>query len=381
MIKIIWKAVLLCIIGVGVLVPTLSAAKTNVMYKDQVAVIMYHHIDDYAQSSGTITTKLFNDQLVYLRNKGYQFITLNQFKEFMAGSSVPHNAVLVTFDDGYESFYINAYPILKAMRIPAVNFVITGDLENPLASYIPSLSKDEIVEMTNDTNFIDTQCHTNAFHNKFPDGSAMLVGRMLVNGSPETPDQYKQRVVKDTQACVSKLSELYDEPIDSYAYPYGIYDKTALTYIMQGGMKYAFTILPEMATRRLDPMQIPRINAGNSAITPEGLHNSIMRRVVATDHPYQEVELGVVMPQLGGKASMDKEGNISIQYQNKVWTGKANSQKLVSAGNTLTLIKPLTIKNNKFMIGFDDLQNTLGVPLVYNPNVQSFSVQQTPVVK
>ncbi len=43
----------------------------------------------------------------------------------MEGATVPSNAVLVTFDDGYQSFYTAAYPILKSLRIPAVNFVIT----------------------------------------------------------------------------------------------------------------------------------------------------------------------------------------------------------------------------------------------------------------
>ncbi|WP_248930549.1 polysaccharide deacetylase family protein [Paenibacillus hamazuiensis] len=379
--KLIIKAVLLVVIGLSILVPSLNAAKSNVLYKDQVAVIMYHHVDDYAQSSGTITTKLFKDQLTYLRNKGYQFITLKQFKMFMEGSSVPNNAVLVTFDDGYESFYLNAYPILKSMRIPAVNFVITGDLENPLASYIPSLSRDEIIEMTHDTNFIDAQCHTNSFHNRLPDGSATLVGRMIVNGQPETPEQYKQRVISDTQMCLSKLSELYSEPVDSYAYPYGIYDKLSLDYVKQGGVKFGFTIVPEMATRRLDPMQVPRINAGNSAITPEGLHNSILRRVVAVNHPYNDADAAAVMSQLGGKATTDKGGGVTLQFRGKTWTGKIGSNQMTSGSETTTLQKPLLLKSNKAMIGLDDLQKLLGVNLVYNPNVQSYSVQQSPVVK
>ncbi len=30
---------------------------------------MYHHVDDMARSSGTVTTKLFRDQLAYLKEK------------------------------------------------------------------------------------------------------------------------------------------------------------------------------------------------------------------------------------------------------------------------------------------------------------------------
>ncbi|MDF2961003.1 MAG: polysaccharide deacetylase [Paenibacillus sp.] len=381
--RLIFKAVALTLIGLSIIIPSLNAAKTTTIYKDQVAVIMYHHVDDEAKSSGTVTTRLFKDQLTHLKNKGYQFITLKQFKQFMQGSSVPNNAVLVTFDDGYQSFYTNAYPILKSMRIPAVNFVITADMENPLASYIPSMSRDHIIEMTQDTDFIDLQCHTNNMHGKLPDDKAILVGRVITNGVKETEDEYKQRIVSDTQACVTKLSGLYAGPIDSYAYPFGIYDRQSSQYIEEGGMRFAFTIVPEMATRDLDPLQIPRINAGNSAISPEGLEHSIKRRVVATKHPYEEIELIDAVSQLGGKASLDKSGQVQIQYLNTRWTGAVNSQKLTSltGSQAIHLQKPLYLKNNKVYIGLKDLENAVGVQIVYNPNVQGFSVRQTPAVK
>ncbi|CAG7650710.1 hypothetical protein PAESOLCIP111_06157 [Paenibacillus solanacearum] len=373
------KAIALTLIGLCFTVPSLLAAKGTVMYKDQVAIIMYHHIDDDAQSPGTIRTKLFQDQLVYLKSKGYQFITLKQFKSYMAGGSVPNNAVLVTFDDGYESFYINAYPILKRMRIPAVNFVITGDLENPLASYIPSLSKDEIIEMTSDTNFIDAQCHTNNMHYTLADGNPPLIGRMTVSGRKETDEEYKQRIVGDTKACASALSELYSEPIDAYAYPYGIYDKQSMGYVVQGGMKYGFTVVPEMVTRDIDPMQLPRINAGNIAISPEGLHNSILRRIVAP--PASEVPLVETMSQIGGKATVSGE-KVQLQYKQLLWSGTENGAALTAAdGTALTLRKPLALKSNKMYITLKDLEQAFGVQIVYNPTVQSFTVRQSPAAK
>ncbi|TVY07441.1 polysaccharide deacetylase family protein [Paenibacillus cremeus] len=379
--NLILKALALTLIGLSTLLPSLNAAKGNLLYKDQVAVIMYHHIDDDAKSAGTITTQLFHDQLTLLKSKGYQFITLKQFKAYMAGASVPNNAVLVTFDDGYESFYVNAYPILKSMRIPAVNFVITGDLENPLASYVPSMSRDEIIEMTSDTNFIDAQCHTNNFHYTLPDGSPALLGRFVTNGHKETDEEYKNRVVSDTETCVSKLNELYSEPVDSYAYPYGFFDKTAVSYVMQGGIKYAFTVVPEMATRQVDLMQIPRINAGNIAVSPEVLHNSILRRIVAPVAPGTELKLGETMSQLGGQAQLAHD-KVSIQYQKISWTGTVNSTQLTSPdGRTLTLEKPITLKSSQLYIQLKDLEKVIGSQIVYNPTVQSYSVRQTPAAK
>ena len=45
------------------------------------------------------------------------------------GQPIPRNAFVLTFDDGYECVYTNAWPILKELQIPATIFVITGLLD------------------------------------------------------------------------------------------------------------------------------------------------------------------------------------------------------------------------------------------------------------
>jgi poly-beta-1,6-N-acetyl-D-glucosamine N-deacetylase len=281
MVKIIGTTMVLCIVGISLLLSPLNATRdSQFFYENQVAVLMYHHVHDTDTSSSTVTTKLFRDQLQYLHDKGYHFITLTEFRKFMQGSTVPSNAVLVTFDDGYQSFYTNAFPILRDLKVPAVNFIITGDLAKPLETYIPSMSMEQIVDMTHSANNIDAQCHTDSMHSKLPSGKAALVGRVEKDGSLENEEQYKQRILQDTTACRQKLASLYDQPVDSYAYPFGITNKLAASLIAEAGIRYAFTIIPEMATRDSDPLQIPRINAGSPNITPVMLEHTIKRRIV-----------------------------------------------------------------------------------------------------
>lgn len=106
MYKMIGTMLLLAIIGISLIFsPLLAKRSEGIYYQDQVAVLMYHHIHDKDQSSSTITTKLFQDQMQMLTDKGYHFISLPEFRNFMQGSTVPDNAVLITFDDGYQSFY------------------------------------------------------------------------------------------------------------------------------------------------------------------------------------------------------------------------------------------------------------------------------------
>jgi peptidoglycan/xylan/chitin deacetylase (PgdA/CDA1 family) len=279
MIQNLIKSLLLCVIGLTLILSAYGFYKPEMVYKDQLAVLMYHHVYDQDTSSSTITTKLFREQLTYLKSKGYHFISLQQMKNFLNGAPIPVNAALVTFDDGYESFYINAYPILKELAIPAVNFIITQTLEHPKQDIPKKMSREEIKTMLADSPLIEVQCHTDSLHNKVTNGKALLIGHISLDGKQETDAQYKQKVVSDTQACINKLKPLNLTAVDSLAYPYGIYNQAAADYVHAAGIQYAFTILTKMTTRQSNPLEIPRINAGSPNITPQGLEKTIQRSI------------------------------------------------------------------------------------------------------
>ncbi|MUG70764.1 polysaccharide deacetylase family protein [Paenibacillus validus] len=256
-------------------------------YRDQVAVLMYHHVHDTDQSSSTVSSALFRDQLSYLKKQGYTFISLSEFIRFYEGAPVPEKAVLVTFDDGYRSFYDYAFPILKELDIPAVNFIVTQDLAAPDAPSIPALSRENIRELLGyRAGMFDVQCHSNALHYKAGREGA-LTGRLETGGGPENEAQYIERVSQDSQACAQRLQELYGSPdaAKAYAYPFGIFSDTAKSLIRDAGFRYAFTIVSEMATRSSNPMEIPRINAGNPSIKPEHLDKQIQLRVERVHKP------------------------------------------------------------------------------------------------
>jgi peptidoglycan/xylan/chitin deacetylase (PgdA/CDA1 family) len=279
MIQNLIKSLFICLIGLTLLLSAYGFYKPEFVYKDQLAVLMYHHVYDQDTSSSTITTKLFREQLTYLKTKGYHFISLRQMKDFLNGAPIPQNAALVTFDDGYESFYKNAYPILKELSIPAVNFIITQSLEHPKQDIPKKMSREDIKAMLADSSLIEVQCHTDSLHNKVTNGKALLIGHISTNGKQETEAQYKQKVVSDTQACINKLKPLNLTTVDALAYPYGIYNQAAAEYVHAAGIQYAFTILTKMTTRESNPLEIPRINAGSPNISPQSLDKTIQRSI------------------------------------------------------------------------------------------------------
>ncbi|SDR64027.1 Polysaccharide deacetylase [Rhizobiales bacterium GAS113] len=60
--------------------------------------------------------------LTVLRSRGYEFISFEAFMERRRDSGV----ALLTFDEAYRSVSRVAFPVLKAVGIPAVVFVVTG---------------------------------------------------------------------------------------------------------------------------------------------------------------------------------------------------------------------------------------------------------------
>ncbi|MBU3189586.1 polysaccharide deacetylase family protein [Clostridium bowmanii] len=123
----------------------------------KVPVLMYHKIA--AVSSKTdgliIGQSVFYSQMNYLKANGYTTITMDQFYANISKRTVlPKKPVLITFDDGYESNYTLAYPVLKANNQKATVFMIGKNIDKDRKS----LTSKQIKEM--DANGFRVENHT-----------------------------------------------------------------------------------------------------------------------------------------------------------------------------------------------------------------------------
>lgn len=92
--------------------------------KDKLTVVMYHYVRDlknsrYPSIKG-LQSELFKEQVRYLK-KNYNIISVEQvIASIKDGSfeSLPHNSVLLTFDDGYSDHFNTVFPILKNEGVP-----------------------------------------------------------------------------------------------------------------------------------------------------------------------------------------------------------------------------------------------------------------------
>ncbi|MDB4970136.1 MAG: Polysaccharide deacetylase [Myxococcales bacterium] len=102
----------------------------------RVHVLGYHRVVDVIDYDGPvnpslcITTDAFRAQMEQLRER-FVVLPMSYVVRAVAGDiQIPHDAVAVTFDDGYRDVLQRADPILRALDIPATVFVPTGFVDN-----------------------------------------------------------------------------------------------------------------------------------------------------------------------------------------------------------------------------------------------------------
>ena len=72
----------------------------------------------------------FRAQMLHLKQHFLPLRLSDVVAALNAGDSLPSDAVVVTFDDGYDDNYRIAYPILRELGIPATFFVSTGHIDS-----------------------------------------------------------------------------------------------------------------------------------------------------------------------------------------------------------------------------------------------------------
>jgi poly-beta-1,6-N-acetyl-D-glucosamine N-deacetylase len=88
---------------------------------------MYHRFEENKYPSTNIRNEVFRNHLDEINNLGIEFITFKKFKKIIK-SEINKNYLLLTIDDAFESFYLNAWPILKERKIPVILFVSTREI-------------------------------------------------------------------------------------------------------------------------------------------------------------------------------------------------------------------------------------------------------------
>lgn len=228
----------------------LTFAEMNALYGPcvRLPVLMYHHIQskDLAiankQTSLTVDTDFFKNQMQYLKDRGYNTATMSDLVNFFdSGTSIAPKSVLLTFDDGYADFYSGAFPVLSSMGFHATMFTPTGLIQNP-----DYLTWDQISGMNGLILFAN---HTWSHKN-------VQVSNATMQSEIKTADIQ----LSDHGLNVPKV----------FAYPYGLETSAAESFLSSLEYKLAFTTVPGGTLCKKQRFSLPRIRIGNSPLSNYG---------------------------------------------------------------------------------------------------------------
>ncbi|WP_134683485.1 polysaccharide deacetylase family protein [Brevibacillus migulae] len=241
-------------------------------YRDQVVVLTYHHVDATSKQPFAITPDQFAEHMAFLYKNDLHPITMTEFLRFVDTGVMPtENAVLLTFDDGYESYYKHAYPIMKEYQFPSVNFVITGRLrdtvERKRENMTPPLTFPEIEEMMA-TGLVEVASHTYSMHEQAvtsewgqPGPETAPVYLEDVNRLEEE-QEYKNRLYVDFMMARVALSDFVHKKIETISFPFGYASEAVVETAKEAGYRYAFSTAHGVVKAGVDPYRIPRYDVG-----------------------------------------------------------------------------------------------------------------------
>ncbi|HEX7300469.1 MAG TPA: polysaccharide deacetylase family protein [Solirubrobacteraceae bacterium] len=199
-----------------------------------IPVLLYHGIgersdfDSAADAAYGVTQPNFAKQMALLRAAGYQTITLEQFRAYIAGEHVdlPPHPLLLTFDDSLDNSFKGADAVLRQLRWTAVMFVDAGSVEARRPRYA---SWDEIAAAQRSGRW-EMQLHAGRGHHNIVYDAAGTTGPFYANRVLHREDigAWQRRVLADLNWGAERLDEhVPGYRALSFAPPYGNYGQLA----------------------------------------------------------------------------------------------------------------------------------------------------------
>ncbi len=213
-----------------------------------VPVLMYHVIappPPGAPFPGLyVTADEFAAQMQALKSAGWHPVTQDQLRAYwMHGARLPAGKpIVLTFDNGYRSQYVNALPVLKRLGwVADENIQLSG-----LPPSQGGLTDSQVRGLVNAGWELDTQ------------------GISHADLITLTPSELHYQVATARQI----IRRRYGVPVNWFCYPSGHYNDTVIAAVRAAGFVGSTTVVPGWAAPGSDPYRLPRLRVlgGTSAV-------------------------------------------------------------------------------------------------------------------
>lgn len=232
----------------------------NVYYSNRVVIVSFHDMSANLNSKFNMSPITFEQDLQALRSYHFNVISNQQYLGWLQHrTSVPANAVLLTFDDGYRSMYTRAFPILLKYHMPGTFFVITHAQDAMFPGFMtwPEVQAMARAGMAMESHTYDLHYLVNVHGKLTP-----AFDTAYYKGQWQTPKQYYARDYHDFLTARLQLQQHLHQPIYEIAWPYGYGNVMAYRAAYAAGYRYFFTTAAGVNAPWTTAWYIPRIDIG-----------------------------------------------------------------------------------------------------------------------
>jgi len=225
--------------GAGQTTHTVTAPATGIPTPTPAPVLMYHVIAPPPAGAPFpglyVPPEEFREQMQALQHAGYHAVTQEQLRQHWLHGAVlpPGKPVVLTFDNGYQSQYTQALPILRSMGWPAVENIQLEGLPPSQGGF----GSGQVEGLIHAGWELDTQGlnHADLITLSGPELEAQIAGSRRI------------------------LQQRYHVPVNWFCYPSGHYDPTVIEEVKRAGYVGSTTVIPGWAHSGEDPYRMHRL--------------------------------------------------------------------------------------------------------------------------
>lgn len=199
--------------------------------KLRLPIVMYHHVlkERERLNKYTISPDELRRDFDYIRAQGYTPISMSELIAYTGGGTLPDKPIIITFDDGHESFYEYAYPMLREYGYKAVISVVGkytdeySKTEDHHISY-SHCNWSELKEMC-DSGLVEVENHSYNLHvnENGRHGAKKKQG--------ESKGAYRDVLTADVGRLQEECYEYLGEYPSTFTYPFGQISRETLPII------------------------------------------------------------------------------------------------------------------------------------------------------
>ncbi len=223
-------------------------AKIKGEYTLRVPILMYHHIGNPPVNEKShqlyVHPDLFRREMEYLAENKYKSTSLDELADALKNKKkLPKKSIVITFDDGYDDFNNNAYPILKKYNLKSTIFISTNLVNKPCYLTLSSIK-------------------------------SLLTSKIVTIGShtithPNLTRINSNRLFYELTGSKRWIEKKLKTKITSFAYPFGGYNKNIIQEVYNTGYRSALTTEYGYLHHVNGLFSLKRIRLGNKILMTE----------------------------------------------------------------------------------------------------------------